>query len=573
MDLPSSADDSEDGEGIEDGSGNWGRSKKVFYSADGTVEDLDDEAQEARKLQKRKLSGIKEEDYFYTHQKDHATAKKTASGPLVLELSDGDASEVEAGASSEGEEKYCSEAELVALDGEKLEALLPKRIKKMLVERHSQETQQFLGEFRQKIREIKETIEPQIAKLKLMKTSKGLAFLETKYQIFVGYCANLAYYMLLCVRGKSLEQHPVIERLLKYRLLIEKIKPMEIKLQYQVEKLLRAEKTDATRMDQDEKALAFRPNIASLEAGAEEGDEGQGEEETGDGLYKVAKVAPVHFQDKKLAVSAKEREKSASSRSRMLADVQADVEDRPEEDVLDPVYGASRVRAPSKRRDNYEEDNFVRFTLSKKEQRKLEQLEGKPVDELEDLNDFFRDTDNASTRTATGRKSVVQKLLGNKTPKAKKASGDEDSSAQRAKASKKTPAAREHEDEEIDSEMSEVEDDIGEHEFYKSVKAKHSEAKQRRSGPAPPRKPVSYRPLRDVGPEHSRKASYEMMKNRGLTPHRPKEVRNPRVRQRNKWERAQKKIKSFKTVASTPARAYSGESSGIRTNVSRSAKF
>jgi len=264
----------------------------------------------------------------------------------------------------------------------------------------------------------------------------------------------------------------------------------------------------------------------------------------------------------------------------MLADVQADFEDRPEEDVLDPVYGAGRVRAPSKKRDNYEEDNFVRFALSRKEQRKLEQMEGKPVDELEDLNDFFRGSDSAATGAAGAGKGrgAVQKLLGNKVPKTTtKASGDEDLSGRRGKAAKKAKVAAgkndDGSDEEIDSGMSEIEDDFGEHELYKSVKAKSRKSKGG-SGLAPaPGKPVNYRPLRDIGPGQSRKASYEMMKNRGLTPHRPKEVRNPRVRQRNKWERAQKKLKSFKAVASTPSRAYSGESSGIRTNISRSAKF
>ena len=57
------------------------------------------------------------------------------------------------------------------------------------------------------------------------------------------------------------------------------------------------------------------------------------------------------------------------------------------------------------------------------------------------------------------------------------------------------------------------------------------------------------------------------MKNRGLTPHRSKSVRNPRVKKRQKFEKAKKKVSSQKAIfkgglASTGGR-YDGEASGI----------
>lgn len=58
-----------------------------------------------------------------------------------------------------------------------------------------------------------------------------------------------------------------------------------------------------------------------------------------------------------------------------------------------------------------------------------------------------------------------------------------------------------------------------------------------------------------------------ILTNKGLTPHRPKAVRNPRVKKRQKYEKAKKKIASQKAVykgglLQTGGR-YEGEKSGI----------
>jgi U3 small nucleolar RNA-associated protein 3 len=58
-----------------------------------------------------------------------------------------------------------------------------------------------------------------------------------------------------------------------------------------------------------------------------------------------------------------------------------------------------------------------------------------------------------------------------------------------------------------------------------------------------------------------------ILANKGLTPHRPKAVRNPRVKKRQKFEQAKKKLSSQKAVfkgglAESGGR-YDGEKSGI----------
>jgi len=57
-----------------------------------------------------------------------------------------------------------------------------------------------------------------------------------------------------------------------------------------------------------------------------------------------------------------------------------------------------------------------------------------------------------------------------------------------------------------------------------------------------------------------------MLTNKGLTPHRPKSVRNPRVKKRQKFEKAKKKVASQKAVYKGgigDTGNYGGERSGI----------
>lgn len=76
--------------------------------------------------------------------------------------------------------------------------------------------------------------------------------------------------------------------------------------------------------------------------------------------------------------------------------------------------------------------------------------------------------------------------------------------------------------------------------------------------------------------EH-RGISRTIEKNRGLTPRRPKENRNPRVKKRKRFEKAQKKLSSkgpvYKGGQGALQGGYSGETSGINSNVVKSRQF
>jgi U3 small nucleolar RNA-associated protein 3 len=77
----------------------------------------------------------------------------------------------------------------------------------------------------------------------------------------------------------------------------------------------------------------------------------------------------------------------------------------------------------------------------------------------------------------------------------------------------------------------------------------------------------------DLADGGKRSVTWQILKNRGLTPHRKKENRNARVKHRNKYEKKMKKLSSFRAVAKSQDGAYGGEKTGIRTGLARSVKL
>lgn len=72
-----------------------------------------------------------------------------------------------------------------------------------------------------------------------IQTAKGLSLLDLKIQTLLSYLSNLAFVMLLKAEGGKLEEHPVVDKLIEARTVLEKLRPLETKLRYQIEKLVK----------------------------------------------------------------------------------------------------------------------------------------------------------------------------------------------------------------------------------------------------------------------------------------------------------------------------------------------
>ncbi|KAE8821512.1 neuroguidin [Hordeum vulgare] len=65
----------------------------------------------------------------------------------------------------------------------------------------------------------------------------GIGYLEAKHHLLLSYCHDLVYYLLRKAKGLSVDGHPVVRSLVKIRLFLEKIRPIDKKMEYQIQKL------------------------------------------------------------------------------------------------------------------------------------------------------------------------------------------------------------------------------------------------------------------------------------------------------------------------------------------------
>lgn len=80
--------------------------------------------------------------------------------------------------------------------------------------------------------------------------------------------------------------------------------------------------------------------------------------------------------------------------------------------------------------------------------------------------------------------------------------------------------------------------------------------------------------LGEIGEDEKREIGGKIAANRGLTPHRNKDYKNPRKKHRIKFDQAVIKRKSaVREVQPGAAGGYGGELSGIKASISRSRRF
>ncbi len=111
----------------------------------------------------------------------------------------------------------------------------------------------------------------------------------------MSYCSYLTYFMLLKVEGAEVKGHPCVDRLVQIKLLLEKLKPLDLKLQYQIQKM-------ASQGSGQQTALKYKPNLDQLvhsQAKQEKLKEMSDSEESAKakGVYKAPKTNAVAFRE------------------------------------------------------------------------------------------------------------------------------------------------------------------------------------------------------------------------------------------------------------------------------------
>jgi hypothetical protein len=87
---------------------------------------------------------------------------------------------------------------------------------------------------------------------------------------------NITFYLYLKSHGRSVKSHPVVKQLLELRYAMEKLRPIDAKLQHQVDRLVKLAYGES---GSDLKNAALRPNLFALDDDSDDEDE-DGEDHT-----------------------------------------------------------------------------------------------------------------------------------------------------------------------------------------------------------------------------------------------------------------------------------------------------
>ncbi|WEW62031.1 hypothetical protein PRK78_007531 [Emydomyces testavorans] len=266
----------------------------------------------------------------------------------------------------------------------------------------------------------------------ILAPTDGISLLDTKNEIFLSYLQSLAFLLLLQVRqiaGQSASQsngnvnctqEEVVKKLVELRIYLERgVKPLEGRLKYQIDKVLKAAE-DAERAqrkatekkprrkrkiggsdseaafsaesdagssnsaqtsddEQDIDDLAYRPNLAAFSKAAQQetGQATSTKSKPTDGIYRPPKIKPTalpaDFSDRR-----SDREARRPDKSRVIDEfVSAEMSAAP---AAEPSIGSTiraggrevrtqREREVEVERRTYEESNFVRLPKESKKDR------------------------------------------------------------------------------------------------------------------------------------------------------------------------------------------------------------
>jgi len=216
---------------------------------------------------------------------------------------------------------------------------------------------------------------------------EGIGLLNLKNLEMADYMSNCLYLALRKTHGKSIAGDKAIERIVENRTVLEKLRPMEKKLKYQIDKYIRlADHADASA---ENDPLHFKPNLASLMAdcSCSDDDDGEGDDEDGEDArpaaaasdgkkYVVPKHVPALCPDDEVARAENEREGETKAKKQKLSraimeDLKRQYLDTPEEEFNHSDHLKAKQLADMRERTRYEEDNYMRLpALSKKEKHK-----------------------------------------------------------------------------------------------------------------------------------------------------------------------------------------------------------
>lgn len=223
----------------------WGQRKRLYYDTDygsksrgrqsqqEVEEEEREEEEEAQVIQRRLAQALQEDDF--------GVAWVEAFAKPVPQV-------------DEAETRVVKDLAKVSVK-EKLKML----------RKESPELLELIEDLKVKLTEVKDELEPliQLVEKGVIPPGKGSQYLKNKYNLYLNYCANISFYLILKARRVPAHGHPVIERLVTYRNLINKLSLVDQKLSSEIRLLLTA-KEGAVKKDLNPKAKLTKTKPKSV---------------------------------------------------------------------------------------------------------------------------------------------------------------------------------------------------------------------------------------------------------------------------------------------------------------------
>ncbi|KAJ8278778.1 hypothetical protein COCON_G00058440 [Conger conger] len=212
-------------------------------------------------------------------------------------------------------------------------------------------------------------------------TSKGLSFLDLRYQLLLFYLQDLTHLISIKSEGKSLKENCALYRLVTVRTILEKMRPLDQKLRYQIDKLVRTALTGSLA---ENDPLQFHPNpdnlVSKFSESEDSEDEGENtakvseKKESSSRKYVPPRIAPMHYEgDMTEADRQKDRAdklKRAALRSSLIQELRQQYSDAPEEIRERRDFQTERESREELHRKEYEESMMVRLAVPRQEKTK-----------------------------------------------------------------------------------------------------------------------------------------------------------------------------------------------------------
>ncbi|RCI05233.1 hypothetical protein CU098_013149 [Rhizopus stolonifer] len=487
----------------------WGTSKNVYYDAD-EGDDLDEMREEEEEALR-----IQKEQLSNMDEADFVDDALAGWGVGANEDAEADKKLVE---------DVSKELEDISFDTIKVEKRrknLPIAEKLKLIQNESPELIDLLDEFKEKSSTVKalRSIVEQVQSSP--KREQDLAqFILFKYQTYMNYLTNISFYFALkASESNDVRDHPVIQALVNLRQTLEKLETLDEKLKLDTEAFINS-------LDQPEQGIASKEKIkktpkktvvtndsdVSDEELEEEQEEEQEEEESAQDI--LNEIEDIEQEFKSLKKLAKKRKRVSDDFGELDALDELDMEDKiaKKKSLRDYVVKIDATQAKNK--NKYQGDVDLPYRERNKRERKGV---AQPQDNSADLDNDDWDQDDTAAANAVNH-------------------GEED-------------------------------------DYYANIAADKKATKQAKQEEYEASRPAIE--SRDIEVEEGQKrlASYKILKNKGLTPHRKKENRNARVKHRNKYAKQMKKLSSTRAVFKGQTSGYGGEMSGVKTNIVKSVKL